>query len=315
MSLLKTRKTLFEIYLEEKKFDHLREYVRTSLSVEILSPEDENSIRQLYDNFQKKWRTVNRSKNIFLSKYYTWLNCTIAFGTLATPSTSSVMGRPMKNFEECSVRTKRRKTESIRKSATDSELIYATQMSLRDTGQTVLADILKEISQVGKDSQSSKVDELIACWKKDKVHIEKYSEDEGLALLIRNRLSKRTYCDIQKGGKQRGANIYPSYSQILSAKERCYPAESSIKVTESSAEISLQALLDLTVQRILQSMRQSSTQCEEIQNITMISKWGFDGSGGQAKYKQVFRDGTDSDAQMFLTCLVPLQLIWSDTKK
>lgn len=47
----------------------------------------------------------------------------------------------------------------------------------------------------------------------------------------------------------------------------------------------------------------------------MISKWGFDGSGGQARYKQAFRDGTDSDAQMFLTCLVPLQLICSDTKK
>lgn len=108
-------------------------------------------------------------------------------------------------------------------------------MSLRDTGRTMLADIFKEM--VG--NQSSKVEKLIACWRKNKVNIEKYSEDEGLALLIRNRLSKRTYCDIQKGGKRRDANIYPPYNQILSAKERCYPAESSIKVTESLAEISL----------------------------------------------------------------------------
>lgn len=62
-------------------------------------------------------------------------------------------------------------------------------------------------------------------------------------------------------------------------------------------------------------MQLSSTQCEEIRNITMISKWGFNGSGGQARYKQVFRDGTDIDAQMFLTCLIPLQLTDTDTKK
>lgn len=70
----------------------------------------------------------------------------IAFGTLATSSTSSgSVGRPMKNFEECSERSKWRKTESIRKSSTNSEFIYATQMSLRDTGRTMLADILKEM--------------------------------------------------------------------------------------------------------------------------------------------------------------------------
>lgn len=86
-------------------------------------------------------------------------------------------------------------------------------------------------------------------------------------------------------------------------------------MTESLAEISLQALLNFWIQRILQTMRLSSTQYKEIQNITMISKRGFDNFGEQAKYKQAFQDGTDSDAQMFLTCLVPLQLICSDAKK
>lgn len=57
-----------------------------------------------------------------------------------------------------------------------------------------------------------KVEELITCWRKDKVHIEKYSEHEELVLLIRNHLSKRTYCDIQKGGKCKGASIYSPYN-------------------------------------------------------------------------------------------------------
>lgn len=161
------------------------------------------------------------------NSYPNILRGSITFRTLAIPSTSSIsIGRPMKSFEECSEQTKRRKTEGIRKSLTDSELLYATQMSLRDASRTNLPIFLKKWPG-------------ITCWTKNRAHIEKYSEDERLALLIRNRLSKRTYCDIQKGGKRRDANIYPPYNQILSAKGRCYPAESSIKVTESSAEISL----------------------------------------------------------------------------
>lgn len=313
MSLLITKRSLFEVFLQNKEFDYLRKYICASLSIKTLSPEDETSIRQLHSDFRKKWQNMDRSKHKFLSKYAMWLNCTIAFGTTAAPSTSSAsVGRPRKNFEECSERTKRKKTEDIRKSSTESTLIYAAQMSLRNTGQAILADILKEMVE---NQSSSKVQELIACWKNEKVHIEKYSEDEGLALLIRNRLSKKTYCDFRAGGKLRSANIYPSYNKILSAKQRCYPAPSNITVTESSAEISLQALLDLTVQRIFQTIRLSSMQYEEIKNFTMVSKWGFDGSGEQARYKQTFYDGTDTDAQMFLTCLVPLQLICSDTKK
>lgn len=151
------------------------------MSVEILSPEDDRLIHQLYYDFRKKWQSVDRSKNKFLSKYSKWLNCTIAFGILATPSTSSVSsGRHIKNFEECSERTKRRKTEGIRKLSTDSELIYATQMSLRNTGRTMLANIFKEMVE----SPSSKLEEFITYWKKNKVHIIKYSEDEALALLI-----------------------------------------------------------------------------------------------------------------------------------
>lgn len=251
ISLFLTRKALFEIYVQKKELDHLREYMRNVLSVETLSPEDDYAIRQLYEEFCKEWRDIDRSKYRFLNKYSTWVDCTIAFRTVAISSTFfPIIGKPKNNFEKCSEQTKRRKTEDIRKSSTDSELIYATQMCLRGIGHTMLANILQEM--IGNPS---KIEELIACWKKDKVQINKYSEDKELTLLMRNRLSKRTYCDIQKGNKRRGANIYPLYNQILSVKERCYPAKSSIKVTESSARIFLQALLDLSIQRILQTMR------------------------------------------------------------
>lgn len=41
----------------------------------------------------------------------------------------------------------------------------------------------------------------------------------------------------------------------------------------------------------------------------LITKWGFDGSSGQSEYKQKFDNSAKSDASVFLSSLVPLQLI------
>lgn len=50
--------------------------------------------------------------------------------------------------------------------------------------------------------------------------------------------------------KKRGANIYPSYNVIAEAKQHCYPK--NISVTESSAQVPLQDLVDHIVKRLVQ---------------------------------------------------------------
>lgn len=40
----------------------------------------------------------------------------------------------------------------------------------------------------------------------------------------------------------------------------------------------------------------------------LICKWGCDGSSGQSEYKQKFNEENNSDANIFLTSFVPLQL-------
>lgn len=45
-----------------------------------------------------------------------------------------------------------------------------------------------------------------------------------------------------------------------------------------------------------------------MQNITLISKWGCDGSSGHSLNKQIFQDSSNSDASLYMNCLVPLQL-------
>jgi hypothetical protein len=68
--------------------------------------------------------------------------------------------------------------------------------------------------------------------------------------------------------------------------------------------------LDHTVERILlvqYDVIQSLAQAN-VSNMTFICKWGCDGSSGQSVYKQKFTDDSISDANVFFTSVVPLQL-------
>lgn len=229
------------------------------------------------------------------------------FGNIANPQTSHG-GRIAKPFSRSSVRTKRRKTEEMRKMYTDEELAFATVMNLRQRGKTAQSSLMKEVTQ----TTPTRATKIMKIWKnQSKFKLKRYTADEALALIINSRLSKSAYLQIREGAKKRGADIYPSYHSILFAKERCYPQNDDIKITESSAEISLQALLDLTVRRILHVESESifSSSNEETANMKLLSKWGCDGSGGQARYKQSFSEKDITDADMFVTSLVPLQII------
>lgn len=65
----------------------------------------------------------------------------------------------------------------------------------------------------------------------------------------------------------------------------------------------MQALLNHTSKRLLQSLPLP------LQNIsTLHCKWGFDGTSGFTKYKQLIA-GTSEDDSIFVTSLVPLRLV------
>jgi len=93
---------------------------------------------------------------------------------------------------------------------------------------------------------------------------------------------------------------------------KCYPIKSDITVTECSAEVKLQALLNHTTERILLTQMDviKSLSSEKVRNFNLICKWGCDGTSGQSRYKQKFtNDGSKSDDNIFFTSIVPLQLI------
>ncbi|KAF2900701.1 hypothetical protein ILUMI_05488 [Ignelater luminosus] len=99
-------------------------------------------------------------------------------------------------------------------------------------------------------------------------------------LIINAKLSKHQYLLIRSASQSYNANISLFKNKILEAKRKCLPVATI--VTENSAEIKLQCILDLTTQRIC-SYHSSVLQTvpNESKSFTMIYKQGCDSSSGQ----------------------------------
>ena len=82
-------------------------------------------------------------------------------------------------------------------------------------------------------------------------------------------------------------------------------------VSESCAQIELQALLDHTTSRIIQLQADviDTLNPEILQKLVLHCKWVCDGSSGQSVFKQKFTETGKSDESIFYTSLVSLQLI------
>ena len=148
------------------------------------------------------------------------------------------MGRPAAEFEDASDRTKRRRAEEIRSSVSTSELTFAAQMSLRSSGNTDAASVLKDVTTT-TPTRATKYREAIKIATTPRPT--KMSADEALVDLVNLKLTKQQYIDLRKSLREEKLFAYPSYEKVLEAK-KCYHPE-GITVTETSAEVKLQSLL------------------------------------------------------------------------
>ena len=108
---------------------------------------------------------------------------------------------------------------------------------------------------------------------------------------------------------EKKSKVFPSYNNVRSAKEECLPSENWL-VTDYSAEVTLQDLLDHTTRRIFEVVSLNEADFE-IKQFKLICKVGFDGTTGQSAYKQIRSDNQERDvfeSCLFVTCMVPLQL-------
>lgn len=300
-----TRKELFN-YIRQcsKRFiDEKIEYMENRLLEISNCPTDEvnafkRKLRHFKSEFKNKWAAASNKDDRFLKNNEKWLAGTIKL----TMWSKQKPGRPSKDFEECSDRSKRRKTKEIREQVPESQLMYATQMNLRAAGKSDASAVLKELTK--SPTRASKVRKAIASSKEKE--IQQLTPMEALSIFVEADLSRRQYNIIRSASKK----LYPCYSLLQRAKAECYPKPDSYRVTDTCAEIKLQDLLDQTTSRLCKYLEEVLIRIsdEEKENIELISKWGCDGSQ-QAQFKQKFEDSADNDANIFQSSFVPLRLI------
>lgn len=261
------------------------------------------NLSKAISRMRSKWLESGRKLNNFLNKNREWLDTDIAFPADSEANEASTRGRPSLEFAASSERSKRRKTEELRQSHTAEELCYAAQMSLRSSGEVMSSKKVKDVITPAPLPTLSKTQHT------------PLSIDEALSVIVEAKLTKHQYNVIRNSMKKHNCHLYPSYDAIREAKASCYPPRSSISVTESSAEVKLQDLLDHTCKRIIVSQEVlKSGHIDKLTNAELICKWGCDGSSGQGVYKQKFQDDNNSDANIFLTSLVPLQLTFFESE-
>jgi len=137
--------------------------------------------------------------------------------SLPSSSSSSNVGRPQKLFPDCSDRNKRRKIQQLTKSYTSPEISFAAKNKLHMPGKRAACSIVNE--SLSSPTRASKIKKSYMASLSIDNAIMPYSVDEALAFFIENKLTKQQYINIRKSAKERRANIYPSYDNVLIAKK------------------------------------------------------------------------------------------------
>lgn len=312
----KDYKTLLKCVLLKKEFNFFENaelYLTTSLK---------NFSTYLY----KRWCKSKRTHNVFMKQNESWLQTLFYFpeeslnasllDRQCEPSTSTNLKQKpndysykRKSFLDLSEKQKRRRSTSLMSKYTVDELASTLKVKFETSGDIDKAKVLCFLMK--NPEESSKLKDF--CEGK-RFEVKTYSGKQALALTLNLDLSRSKYEELRHMSNVQGITQYPSYYQVKLAKKDCYPSKETITVTDTHASIKLQALLDLTVCRLIEAYNIDT--CFEKRNLKLISKWGFDGASCQSFYKQAFKsDDFDKprDDSIFVTCLVPLKLVHDST--
>lgn len=160
---------------------------------------------------------------------------------------STYCGRPEIPFNDCSDRSKRRKTQDLLAKNSTETLSYATSMALRKSGNEDAAKLVKEITQT-TPKRAQKIREI---WRSNNTETKPsmMSTEEALSLIITTSLSKYQYNQLRSNALKHNHNLYPAYNQVLAAKKNSYPDD--ISITEEKCEVITIIIIYLEKQYII----------------------------------------------------------------
>lgn len=190
-------------------------------------------LRTFLFELQKRWKLSSRIQQKFLDKNSNWLDVFVSFEKedKSPKAPKQQCGRPSSEFQECSHRTKRRKTAKLRTEAIEDELAYALQIKLRAAGKLHEAKIIQDIMW----GSPKKAERYRQCMQ---YMVQKnFAADVALSLFIQLQFSKSQFQILRNALLGQKCTVLPSYKIIADAKKNCYPDQDSIIVTDIHAQV------------------------------------------------------------------------------
>lgn len=330
-----TRRNIVERYIEARHSKSFEEVVDTVLSQHQVIYNHKTTlpppvISTLKSEFKKRWKRAYGMKDRFYKNYSDWLEKELKLGVNAEEENEdeeeeeregrrvlcggascsdagTSRGRSPVDFENGSDRTKRRKTQDIRRDCSAEQLLYAAEMKLRKEGKKDAAMFCKEAYK-NSSTKAKKVATKI-----NATHASPFEPCKALSLMLNMNMSKSNYVYLRNTHKEVNCNLYPSYKKVLEAKKATYPSD--ISFTQGKCEVPLQNLLDHTTSRLLLSQRDALQLfgCTPL-SLQLVTKYGFDGSGSQSLYAMKVDAGQDiCETNLFASFICPIKLIVKDT--
>lgn len=237
-----------------------------------------------------------------------WLSRTTFF-KLSKNNCERKKGRPHLKYSDGSERLQRQLASKVLSTQENDSrlLLHAASMSAHAAKEHDLNFVLKHTAS--SPSKPKEVRKLIVCADKKPTRL---TPAEALVFLLENNFTKKQYLNMRDLNKSRNCNIYPGYEKVLEYKIQCRPE--GLMVTQSKADVPLQSLLNHTAKRILSYQEEVLNRMVEVNEVTVILSYGFDGSTGQNSFKQIFigESAGGSDNSLFVTSVIPLKIITLD---
>lgn len=291
----------------DAKLNYLKEQL---FSCEGYSKGQIDSLKRNFAHFKseikQRWTKAHYKEENFLKYNLSWLEGTFEIPVVDT--TVKRPGRPSKSFDDLSERSKRRKTEEVRTHFEKDIIIHAAKVELGKSGKKNASNVLKDI--ISTPTRATKYKKAFFRTKSSTVQ-SSLTPMQALQMFVDADLTQGQYETIRKTNKK----FFPCYSSLQKAKKEIYPPKESVAITSTSAEAELQSLMDVTARRLSEYLEEVLITIKEQERecLTLISKWGCDGSQ-QSQFKQKFESDIDSDSNIFQSCFVPLQLVCENGK-
>lgn len=252
-------------------------------------------IENFFRVYQRRIRECNNAKLKFLKKHEEWLK-----SELSIKIEKNISGRPIKDYDDVKDRTKKKKQEDI--------INAHSATLLKNTFKTVLLKTQPknagQIVDVLPTASPKRLRRMVQSIPTPKSTTE-FSEEDSLALVLNLGLSRNKYEIIRKALIDKQWGYLPSTKLLQATKAKILPSE--MYVDDTAAKIRLSDLLQNTASRIISEFSEEQMELCNNSEITLICKWGCDGSSGFSEYKQQSGSSTDYST-IFMASLVPLRM-------